>query len=148
MQQASCLGVVTPAAAVVMEMLAGSQNGFWLQRVYVALSSANACQMSLKRTAVKGVTPTLVTPVQFSGNAGNARYAVTWVTPPTVTGNNSIWSFYLPATAGANTYMDFTFSSDYNGNGRGIWVPPNGSISFQSVLATGSALITALILEQ
>lgn len=146
MPQASCLGVTTPAAAVILELLAGAQNGFWLQRVYVTLTSANAAQLSLKRTTVKGITPTLVTPVQFEGPGVNARYAYTWGTPPTVTGQASIWSMYLPATAGANTGMDFTIGRN-NNQAQGIWVPPNGSISFQSVLATGNSLITCLIYE-
>lgn len=152
---ASCVGFTAAAQAVTMEIIAGVDKGFWLKSLEVLNTSAAITQGQLRRTVTKGVTPTTIPPVEFmplGASSGpslsiQARFAVAWGTPPVVTGSGVIWPVNMPATVGLIAFKDFTLRNSAPGVGRGIYVPAGASISWQSTVATGAPLITAIIEE-
>lgn len=133
---------------VIAEFLAGSTKGFYLQKMTIMQSDANAGVYYLRRTLTASVTPTLGLPFPYRpDDVIQARVAVAWGTRPLAATGPVAALAPLPATIGASAYFDFTKSVNRNGEGLGIFVKPNASLSIFSPLATGAPYITCEILE-
>lgn len=138
---------VAALGAVVAELYAGGQNGFYLKSLTASNATANAAQILLRRTVGAAVTPTALVPGPYRvGDVPTSRGAQAWGTPPTAATGVVFAVINLPATIGASITYNFTIKGA-NDELRGIFVPKGTSLSFYSNLATGDPNISCILEE-
>lgn len=136
------------ANLVIAEFIAGDTIGFYLQEMIVAQSDANAGNYWLRRTLTRGLTPVLGNAFPYrSGETIESKVAVSWATRPLAATGPVVAAFPLPATIGASLTVKFAETSNKNGEGLGIFVPPGTSLSLFSFTATGAPYVICKILE-
>lgn len=151
-----CAGFCSVAALAndaIMEVIAPTTRGVWLRSMQVITTTAAGGTLNLRRTTVKGVTPTLIAAVPFTTPFSTTplltNFAVAWGgAKPLMGANGVLWVSSLPANVGANLFFDFTAPDLKNNEGKGIWIPANETIAIQSLGTTIIPLINIVVAEE
>lgn len=134
---------------VVAELYTGNV-GAWLQYCQLIASDTNPGTFYLRKTLTAGTTPVPGIPYCYGTpppNGIQTRVARSWAVAPLAATGPIAFAANLAGVVGNTFEWDFTKACNRNGEGLGLFIPPNTGVSIVAQTAVGAPYCNFQFLE-